>query len=427
MKNLNEDDDWYKLDNAAKLYPAIIGKKNSCVFRTSMELNKRIVPSCLQQAIIDLKPRFPSMYVKLKPGIFWYYFEKNDKDPILKEETPIMNEYIDLANNNDYRFTVFYFNNRISLECFHSLCDGFGALEFLKAIVYRYLELVGNEMTTEKKVISIHQKYKKEEIEDSFEKNYTKTIKKYKSVPKGYHINDIHFPGYSDVAIISGKIKTTQLLKLAHDNNATITQYLASILTLSIYKAYKDDVTKPINICITMNIRKIFNSKTLRNFSLFFYTSVDFKEKKKFNDILDKIKNDFEKEIDKEKLQSNINYNVSKEKNVLLQICPLFIKNIALKIASYVFGNSLNTMIISNLGNIDIPSSMQKHIKNASLNFSGNYSTSNNMGIASCNGTTVISFSRTIYSSNIEKEFFKFLSEKGIDIEIESNMLESYL
>jgi hypothetical protein len=427
MKKIKEQENWYKLDNAAKLYPAIISKKDSGVFRVSIELKDEIIPKKLQQALEDLKPRFPTLYVKLKPGLFWYYFENNDKMPILKKETSIINEYIDLPKNNDYRFTVFYFNNRISLECFHSLCDGFGAMEFLKAIVYRYLELLGNDMSDEKKVITIHQKYKKKEIEDSFEKYYTKKINKYEKVNKAYHIKDIHFPGYSSVAVINGKIKTEQLIKLAKSNNVTLTQYLATLLAFSINKAYKGDIKKPINVCIPINIRKFFDSKTLRNFSLFFYTSIDFSMKLSFDDILKKMKEDFNREIDIERLQSNINYNVSKEKNIFMKICPLFLKNIVLRIASNILGNSLNTMTISNLGNIDIPESMKKYVKNIAVVLSGNYSTANNMGVASCNGTTVISYARTIYETSIEKIFFNYLTSKGIDIEIESNMLENYL
>jgi hypothetical protein len=110
-----------------------------------------------------------------------------------------------------------------------------------------------------------------------------------------------------------------------------------------------------------------------------------------------------------------------------MKICPLFIKNIVLRIASNILGNSLNTMTISNLGNIDIPEAMKKYVKDISIVLSGNYSTANNMGVASCNGITVISFARTIYETNIEKIFFNYLTNNGIDVEIESNMLENYL
>ncbi|MFA5602868.1 MAG: hypothetical protein WDA21_04000, partial [Bacilli bacterium] len=432
LMNNKKQDNWYKLDNAAKIYPAIIGKKDSGVFRVSANLNNFIIPDILGQALIDLKHRFPSMYVKLKKGLFWYYFEKNERIPIVKKETPYINELIDVSKNNNYLFTLFYYNNRISLECFHSLCDGYGAIEFLKAIVFRYLELLGNKINSEDKVLTINQKVMEEEIEDSFKKNFTSKVIKHNKVDKAYHIRDIHFPHYYNTGIISGKINTNKLLFLARKSNATITEYLAALLTYSVYESYRNDnfkkKVKPINISIPVNMRRFFNSKTLRNFSLFFYTSVDINKRNlKFNDILNKVKKNFKKEIDKDKLQSNLNSNVGAEKNFFMKITPLFLKNILLRIASNILGNSLSTMTLSNLGNIDIPKSMKNYIKDMKIILGSNYSQTNNVGVISCNEITTISFSRTIFDTCIEQTFFRFLAKEGLSVEIESNMIENYL
>ncbi len=433
MKNIiHKKDIWYNLDNAAKLYPAIISKKDSCVFRVGVNLKKEVIPGILQKAVINLKPRFPSIYVELKPGLFWYYFDLNEKIPLIKEETPYLNGLIDLPQNNNYYFTVFYFHNRISLECFHSLCDGYGAIEFLNAIVFEYLKLLGHKIYSENKILTVEQQANEEELEDSFQKNFTHKIVKPKPVKKAYYIRDIHFPKYYDKALIIGRIKTEELLALAHKNNATITQYLVALLTYSIYRAYKNDdlnnKKRPINVCIPINLRRFFNSKTLRNFSLFFYTSVCCnKGEMNMDDILNKVKKDFESEVDKDKLQSNLNQNVAYEKGFFMKICPLFIKNIVIRTGANILGNSLNTIILSNLGNIDIPLSMSKHILNYNFNLSGNYSKVNNVGVVSSNGITTISFGRTIYETKIEEIFFTFLSNEGLNVEIESNILEKYV
>lgn len=430
--NDKKQDNWYKLDNAAKIYPAIIGKRDSGVFRVSMNLNNYIVPDILGQALIDLKHRFPSMYVKLKKGLFWYYFENNEKMPVVKKETPYINELIDVSKNNNYLFNVFYYNNRISLECFHSLCDGYGAVEFLKAIVFRYLELLGNKMNSEEKVLTVNQEVIEEETEDSFKKNFTSKVVKYDKVDKAYHIRDIHFPHYYNTGIINGKIKTNELLVLVRKNNATMTEYLAALLTYSVYEAYRSEnfnkKNKPINISVPVNMRKFYNSKTLRNFSLFFYTSVDINKKDlTFNDILNKIKEDFKREINKDKLQSNLNSNVRAEKNFFMKITPLFLKNIILRMASNILGNSLSTMSLSNIGNIEIPKSMKKHVKDMVFTIGSSYLQTNNVGVISCDGITTISFSRVIYDTCIEQLFFRFLAKEGIKVEIESNMLEIHL
>lgn len=422
---------WFKLDNAAKLYPAIISKTDSGVFRISANLNDYVIPDILSQAVIDLKYRFSSMFVKLKPGLFWYYFEENEKVPIIKKETPYINELIDLSKNNNYRFTVFYFNKRISLECFHSLCDGKGAVEFLKAIVFRYLELLDKNVFSEGKVLTFNKVAKEIELEDSFEKNYTKEVLKYEKVNKAFHIREVLFPHYYEIGIINGKIKVEELLILARKNESTITEYLVALLTYSIYQSYKNDKelkTKPINIRVPVNLRNFFKSKTLRNFTLFFYSSVCFsKGVLKFNDILKLVKRNFKREVNKDKLQSNLNSNVSAEKNFFMKIAPLFLKNILLRIVSKMLGNSLNTMTLSNIGNVEIPDSMKQHIKSLDFTLACGYPQLNNLAVISCNGIITLSFSRTIFDTCIEKTFFKFLSKEGLNIEIESNMLENSL
>ena len=67
---------WLRLDNAALIFPAVRRKGWSNVFRLSATLTEEIDPLLLQQAVNALKPRFPSMYVRLRTGLFWYYLEE---------------------------------------------------------------------------------------------------------------------------------------------------------------------------------------------------------------------------------------------------------------------------------------------------------------------------------------------------------------
>ena len=75
------NDFWLRLDNAAKLYPAIIDRELTFVFRISVELKERIKAKQLLEAVYTLEERFPYYKVKLKIGFFWYYLEQ-DARPI---------------------------------------------------------------------------------------------------------------------------------------------------------------------------------------------------------------------------------------------------------------------------------------------------------------------------------------------------------
>ena len=78
----NKSVNWYKLDNSAKVYPILISDRYTYVFRLSAILTELIDSEKLYQAITESKKRFPSFFVKLKRGFFWYYFEENLRNPV---------------------------------------------------------------------------------------------------------------------------------------------------------------------------------------------------------------------------------------------------------------------------------------------------------------------------------------------------------
>ena len=68
---------WYRLDTAALIFPAVARRDWSNAFRFSVCLNEEIDPPTLQQAVDDMTARFPSFFVTLHRGVFWYYLEES--------------------------------------------------------------------------------------------------------------------------------------------------------------------------------------------------------------------------------------------------------------------------------------------------------------------------------------------------------------
>ena len=67
---------WYKLDNAAKVYPVAQNGSWNPMFRLTAVMCDIVDKQALQQAVNETAPRFPSMFVCLKAGFFWYYLEQ---------------------------------------------------------------------------------------------------------------------------------------------------------------------------------------------------------------------------------------------------------------------------------------------------------------------------------------------------------------
>lgn len=70
---------WDKLDNTANLFPVIAGEDMTNVYRISVTLKEEINPQKLQEALDIILPKFGGFNVRLRQGVFWYYFEENGK------------------------------------------------------------------------------------------------------------------------------------------------------------------------------------------------------------------------------------------------------------------------------------------------------------------------------------------------------------
>src|SRR5690625_4332735 len=136
----------------------------------------------LQKALDTVIKRFPTLAVRVRKGLFWDFMEDNEEKLIIQKETTYPCHPINPRENNGYLFRVVYFKQRISVEIFHSLTDGTGAVEFLKTLIYQYLTLQGEKLVVDGDVRFPDEVPSKFEIEDSFEKYFQES--------NHYHLQD---------------------------------------------------------------------------------------------------------------------------------------------------------------------------------------------------------------------------------------------
>ncbi len=425
-KTIDKSQDWYRLDNAAKIYPAMINKRNSCVFRFAINLKEEVDPQILQKALLDMRARFPAMFVRIRHGVFWYYLEENKKTPRVRPEDSRINKTIDLYSNNYFRFTVFYYQNRISLEVFHSLTDGTGAVAFLKSLAYRYLERKGYKLNDEGKVLTFHQEPSLDELEDSFLKYTTKDPHKRYVVPKPFNIKDPRFPSGQGRGVINGRLDASKLHGIAKKHQSTVTEFLSALLTQTVYEVYGERMIKNnrVNICLPINLRRIFPSSSLRNFTLFFHSTVKDEKRGDFEEILRQVKNSFSQGLTKESIIENINVNMQAERNMAMRLTPLFIKKPAMTIAGMMYGGILNTLTMSNIGIVELPQSMAEHVQDFEFNLSNDINCAYGIGVITFNNIMTISMIRETRDTVFSMQFFRNLVKLGLEVEVESNYWE---
>jgi hypothetical protein len=111
---------WMPLDNAALIFPAVRRQTWVNVFRMAVTLPDDVDPAILQRAVNDLKPRFPSIYVHLGTGLFWYFLEEVSAPPKVRRDYAYPLTHMGARELRTCCFRVLYYKNRIAVEFFHS-------------------------------------------------------------------------------------------------------------------------------------------------------------------------------------------------------------------------------------------------------------------------------------------------------------------
>lgn len=412
---------WDKLDNTAHLFPSIAGESMTNVYRISVELNEPIQKEPLQQALDMVLPKFDGFNVRLRTGVFWYYFEENGKKaPRVAEEVMFPCRYIRQNRNHSYLFRVTYYRCRINLEVFHVLTDGMGGINFLRELTYQYLRLVHSELAMlSGDKLSVDTSLCRE---DSFVRNYKKSKPSGFNKEKAYLIKGEHLPA-GEFGVMHAGMPIAQLKEVAHRYGTSLNEYLVAVFVWSVYRELRHGMPggRPIRVAVPVNLRPYFDSDTTKNF--FVMVSAEFRAEKEqytFEEVAEIIKQSLHSQINKEHLEDLFSYSVSNQMNKLMRPIPLFIKNLAMRIV-YTKSAVANTTTITNIGNIKIDEQYESYVKG----FSGFIAMSKGQSIkgtiCSYQDTLVFTFSSILAEATIQKAFFRKLAADGIDIEIQTN------
>lgn len=419
-----ESTDWYKLDNAAKLYPAIKSRKWTAVYRVSVRLVEPIDNALLEKALRRTAARVSVFSCRLRAGFFWYYFESNKKAPAVTADA--VNPCIRLyrKDGSGYLWRVRTHERTVSLEVFHSVSDGFGSITFLKTLIAQYLILKGYDIPATHGVLDCNEPSHEEETEDAFVRYYNKKAVRSWKEARAYHVKGTRQPGHT-LNITRGIVSVAQVKAAARSYGVSITELLVSIYIHVLYQIQKEEQPrrlKPIKVSVPVNLRTFFETRTLRNFSSYVNAEINANwGDYTFEEVLRTVHHYLRFELSKKYLTAKMSKNVKAEKNILVRILPLFIKNQVISLIYHMAGESRMTSTLSNIGAIDVPPQMEPHIERFDALLGAPRQT--NLSCAACAfaDTLTICFSSVIEEADVERGFFTFLVKMGIHVKIESN------
>ena len=413
------------LDNAAKIYPSARGRRSPSIFRLSMELTENIDKQFLSRALESTLKRMPSFSQHLKRGFFWYRLEHNTELPPIFDEIRNPCVYLNEKANRGFQFRVSCYKNRIAVDFFHVITDGTGGMSFLKTLVAEYLSLKYDLVIPRGNgILDCAESPQKSEYEDSFLK-YAKPMSVSRLEPSAYHIRGTR-EEYGSIHITTGIMPLDEISAKAKEYGATINELLTAVLILSIYNIQQKErlpfrKNQPVKVSVPINLRKHFPSHTLRNFTTYANLGISPSLGSfTIEEIIAVIRHGLALEATKKMLTAKFSTNVNAEKNILIKLAPLFIKDPVLKLYFIMNGDRYNSSTLSNLGLIRLPEEMEKYVSRVSFMLGAGLNPVF-CGCVSFGNKLCLNISRTIAEPLVERQFFTMLSSMGIHITLESN------
>jgi len=358
--------------------------------------------------------------------MFWYYLEELSEAPHVREEKSCPLERMGYREMHKCAFRVLVYENRIAVEFFHAITDGNGGLVFLKTLLAEYLEeRYGISVPATDGVLDRLEEPSGEELEDSFLK-YSGDVSMSRRESTAFHLKGVREKdGYLNAVSLSADV--AEVHRLAASYGISITAFLCAVMMQAIIEIQEEKISdvrrrRPVKVLIPVNLRKIFDSRTLRNFVLYITPEVNpGMGEYTFEEICRSVHHQMGMELTAKRMGARITTNVNSEKSVFIKMMPLFVKNFAMKMVFNAIGERKSCLSLSNLGAVKLPDVMKPYVTRFDFVLGVQASAPYNCGVLSYGDRLYINFIRNTEEPELEAHFHRVVRRLGIRMKVESN------
>lgn len=421
MKTIEKRTPWYKLDNAAKIYPVVSNRHRTAVFRLSARLKERVHIAVLKKALQKLMPRFPVFQTALRNGFFWYYLEQVKTEPQIEyDQPPYCRQFTSSHQKDCLLFRVRAAERTIAVEFYHVLTDGGGAAEFLKALLWEYHALLDISLPYGD-ILHTHKPIHPDESKDAYKKIFRQGLPYPLKRKKAFHLPYKTKPAIFQV--LKAETSTSALLQVAKSYQVSVTVYLTATYLFVLQRLYHT-VEKPnspiIRIQVPINLRKLFKVRTIRNFALFVQPEIDMRlGNYSFQELIKLVYHFMQLETDIKQIHRIITRNVHPERQWALRLAPRFLKDLVLYSKFFAEGANIQSGVLTNLGKIDLPEALQEQIDHFSfIAPPPNHKFKVNLAMVSFKDKTMVHFGNISHSKTLERAFIERLQEDGLTVKL---------
>ena len=422
-------DEWYVLDNAAIIMPAVSDRVATSLFRIAAVLRGPVRLPELTEALRNIAPRFPYFMVELRRGFFSYYFEPSRRVPAPVADTGCPCQDFDPRRSGAQMFRVRVRGRRVACEFSHILTDASGALVFLKSLLAEYFRLLGTPCEPSEDVFLPGTEPDPQEYEDAYHRYFRGGWPHPEPRPRAFRLRERALaPGR--YRITTGALDLGAVLAAAKARGATVTEFLTAALVYAyqgIWESYPTRIRRarsPVAaVEVPVNMRKYYPTKTMRNFSLFILPSVDLRlGPYTFDELVRIVRHRVALENDEREIARQISRNAGGGRNLLVRLVPLVLKDIFARLLFDSLGEGLITGFLSNLGPITLPAPLADKVERFEFLPAPSRALKTNAAVSSWNGVLYVTFGSRSRSREVERRFFALLSSINLPARIEYNI-----
>ena len=326
-------------------------------------------------------------------------------------------------------YRVTYAGPRIMVSLHHGLTDGRGAFEYLKTLLYYYLTALGHSVDPEGKVLLVGEVPANEDEYPcaKYAKRGDQGRAANPPAAKLFGIKEDYLDERGDY--LCRRVEVTapveSVVSVARGAQTTVTSLLVAVINRAIAQTYHP-VDEMLLSCVTTDLRPLFGSATLRNFSgIALLAEVP---------QMRSMPIEAEAQVLGEQLAAAHNVDAAlgrlsgripeSERLMATPVDKLFGNGDAVMVEKRGVRSSLANLV-TNVGAVELPTGVQKYVRQAAFRIPS-FSATMSMAVCSSGDTLTINMMQPFENEALSRALVDILSQLGIAAQRKDWGLEGY-
>lgn len=400
----------FPIDNSALLYLSVLAPHHSNTYRFTVMLTEPVCPETLQKAADRVCPRFPTIIAGFRPDFFSYSVVPAAKAPAVEADPGLLHT-MSRREIEKCAYRIYYSGCEISIEAFHALTDGYGAIRSFRAMIAEYLYLRYGVQSEERiEALESGEPDWQEELHDAY-LDHSEVDPK--AVSRRYAYQLPHKAVDWQVRNVSEEYDIRDVLAAAKRHGVSLTAFLSCLMAeaiMEVQKREKGSRRLPVRIMVPVDLRRLFPCRTMRNFILYALPTLEPENAELPRETRMALFNhQLKEQTTSSYLMPQVSKNVRMQRSPIFRMIPRSLKCMITHTAYRFLGECNSSITLTNLGSVAFSEEMRQYVRGIDVLLTPRRKSPYNCSVISCGTSIRINITRFAALPEMESIFFEKL------------------